>query len=66
MSDDAFRVLFCLLDGETKVFQVKAPVDSTLLDVKELAKDKNSAFLTTDATRKDIVLWEVRLLYTQR
>jgi hypothetical protein len=64
MSDDAFRVLFCLLDGETKVFQVKAPVDSTLLDVKELAKDKNSAFLTTDA--KDIVLWEVRLLYTQR
>jgi hypothetical protein len=53
-----YHNLFCLLHGESTVFQVKAPIDSSILDVKELTQGKNKGLLSVDAT--DIELWKVK------
>jgi hypothetical protein len=35
MADDKVRVLFCLLDGETRFFQIKTHIDENVLDMMD-------------------------------
>ena len=57
MTDDTSRVLFCLIEGDSRPFKV-TPNKGDILDLKDLIK-KNGVLRNVLA--KDLVLWKVGL-----
>jgi hypothetical protein len=63
MTDNQIRVLFCLLHGETAFFQVKAHVDNSVLELKELIREKKHNTLRNfDAN--ELFLYQVNNVFT--
>jgi hypothetical protein len=56
---DTFRVLLCLIEGDSTVFQVKATINDNVLDLKDLIYDKGISE-KRDVLAEDLVLWKVR------
>jgi hypothetical protein len=62
MADGAYRALYCLVEGENKVFKAEASVHNEVADLKKLIQHsrKNGALPDVDAT--DLALWIVSTL----
>jgi prolyl-tRNA editing enzyme YbaK/EbsC (Cys-tRNA(Pro) deacylase) len=57
--NDVVRTLLCLVEGDTTIFQVQAPVDNNVLDLKELVYEKGVGVARGPVLAKDLVLWKV-------
>lgn len=58
---DPVRVLFCLLDGENELFQVKVNIDDSVFDLKEQVRNKKpNALRNVDAN--NLLLYKVSSL----
>jgi hypothetical protein len=61
MDSDPVRVLFCLLDGENALFQVKVNINETVFNLKEQVLDKKpNALSNVDAN--NLLLYKVSFL----
>ena len=56
--DDDSRELICLIHGDSNVFQVTAPVNKNIMDLKNRIR-KNGFRVEQDILAKDLVLWKV-------
>ena len=55
MSDDAARTLWCLVEDQAAPFEVTAPGNASINQLKELIRDKGADVRFA----KDLVLWKV-------
>ena len=58
--DDNFRELFrfCLIEGDSTVFEVKVPVNNNVLDLKDLIYKKGINLQEKYVLAKDLSLWK--------
>jgi hypothetical protein len=57
--EDNFRVLLCLIEGDSTVFQVKAPINNNVLDLKDLIREKGINVQERYVLAKDLLLLKV-------
>ena len=62
MADNALRVLICLVEGDSSIFEVKPTGDMDIIDLKDLIweENKNNALKGVDSS--DLILWKVMSL----
>ena len=58
--DNTFRVLLCLIEGDSTVFQVKATANENVLDLKKLIHQEKDKGILRSVNASDLVLWKVR------
>jgi hypothetical protein len=61
MSEDATHTLWCLIEGESTVFSVMAPLNTNINDLKELIRGKGVYGALRGVDAKDLILFKVRL-----
>jgi Crinkler effector protein N-terminal domain len=62
--EDNFRVLLCLIEGDSTVFQVKAPINNNVLDLKDLIREKGINVQERYVLAKDLLLLKVSTIST--
>ena len=60
MSDNV-RTPWCLVDGDSMVFDVTAPANVSISRLKELVQKKGDRGILRDVDAKDLVLWKVSI-----
>jgi Crinkler effector protein N-terminal domain len=55
----SLRVLLCLIEGDSTVFQVKAPINNNVLDLKGLIREQRKHGVLSSVDAPDLVLWKV-------
>jgi hypothetical protein len=60
MADNGFRVIFCVVQGDSDVFKVKVSVDDDVADLKKLVFE----ILDRDSKLRahKLILWKVSVL----
>ena len=58
MADATVRILFCLLDGESAFFQVKAYTSDMVLNLKQRIHQEKSAILQGVVDANELILWK--------
>ena len=58
MADDAFRVLLCLVEGDSSLFKVNPTSNVDIIQLKVLIKEKG---IDNAILAEDLVLWKVRI-----
>jgi hypothetical protein len=61
--DDTVRILYCLLDGEATVFQVKLQADDILLELKDVIHERGKIGTIFNVDSNNLSVWKVRLMY---
>ena len=61
MANDPSHVLYCLIKDDSNPFKVTAPVDASIIDLKNLVWEerKHGVLRDIDADAVDLVLWKV-------
>ena len=63
MADDEVRVLWCLIQDESTPFEVIAPVNASINQLKKLVKEEGIDVTERDSIlSKHMTLWEVSIL----
>ena len=62
MSDIDTRTLRCLIEGDSTLFEVTAPVTASIYHLKELIREKRKNGALSNMVAKDLVLWKVFVL----
>jgi len=58
MANDT-RVLFCLIEGDTNLFEVTVSTGESICFLKEVIQEKRKNRLLRDVDAADLVLWKV-------
>jgi hypothetical protein len=61
MADSEFRVIPCLLRGDSEVFDVKASVDNDVMALKDLVQKERKHGALRDIDPGDLRLWQVSI-----
>ena len=59
MADDAVRVLLCLVEGDSSIFEVEPSGTMNIIKLKDLIHGKGFGN-ASPVLAKDLVLWKVR------
>jgi hypothetical protein len=63
MADNEVRVLWCLIRGESTPFEVIAPVNTSMNQLKKLVKEEGIEVTKRDSIlTKHMTLWKVSIL----